>query len=291
MDHREAAHAFQRFVEVVQALRTPGTGCPWDLEQNHHSLRPYLLEEAYEVLDAIAAGDDGALREELGDLLLQVVLHAQLAQDRAAFSITEVVHGITAKMVRRHPHVFGSVQVSSSAEVVRNWEQIRAAETEQKNADPSCTAALARLPSGLPALLQAQRVGEKAAKVGFDATSLHAVLAKVREAFGVFQASIGPWIDGPPVAGEAPTEATRRVDAGLQARLEHELGDILFHLCQLARRVGLSAEDSLRTCTRRFVEDIRRMEQQIPRPMQELGDEELKLAWQKGSQAERLGPE
>jgi XTP/dITP diphosphohydrolase len=126
----EAAAAFREFVEVVCALRTPGTGCPWDLEQDHQSLRPYLLEEANEVLDAIDRGDDGSLQEELGDLLLQVVLHAQLAADRKAFSITEVVQGITAKMVRRHPHVFGSVKVSSVEEVKRNWEQIKAAEKE-----------------------------------------------------------------------------------------------------------------------------------------------------------------
>src|SRR5262249_35097529 len=133
MDLEEAGKAFRELVSVIQALRTPGTGCPWDLEQNHHTLRPYLLEEANEVLDAIDAGDDPALQEELGDLLLQVVLHAQVAADRAAFSITEVVRGITDKMVRRHPHVFGDVKVSGSAEVVRNWQQIKAAEAEAKS--------------------------------------------------------------------------------------------------------------------------------------------------------------
>src|SRR4051812_38268239 len=112
----EAAQTFQEFVAVVQALRTPGSGCPWDLEQDHQTLRPYLLEEANEVLDAIDRNDDQSLQEELGDLLLQVVLHAQLAADRGVFSITEVVRGITAKMVRRHPHVFGSVKVSSVEE-------------------------------------------------------------------------------------------------------------------------------------------------------------------------------
>ena len=126
----EAALAFREFVDVVRALRTPGTGCPWDLEQDHQSLRPYLLEEANEVLEAIERRDDRLLQEELGDLLLQVVLHAQLAADRKAFSITEVVQGITAKMVRRHPHVFGSVKVGSVEEVKRNWEQIKAAEKE-----------------------------------------------------------------------------------------------------------------------------------------------------------------
>jgi MazG family protein len=124
----QAAQSFREFVKVVKALRTPVTGCPWDLEQDHASLRRYLVEETQEVLDAIDRGDDRSLQEELGDLLLQVVLHAQLAADRGAFSITDVVQGITEKMVRRHPHVFGSVQVSGVEDVKRNWEQIKAAE-------------------------------------------------------------------------------------------------------------------------------------------------------------------
>lgn len=128
----QAAEAFREFVNVIKQLRTPGTGCPWDLEQTHQTLRPYLLEEANEVVDAIDNGTDAALCEELGDLLFQVVLHAQVAADRQAFSIAEVVRGITAKMIRRHPHVFGSVQVKDAAEVRRNWEQIKAQEREEK---------------------------------------------------------------------------------------------------------------------------------------------------------------
>src|SRR5437868_11528798 len=120
MELDAAAAAFREFVAVIKQLRTPGTGCPWDLEQNHLSLRPFLVEEAYEVLDTIDRGDDGGLREELGDLLLQVVLHAQVADDRRAFDITQVVRGIAEKMVRRHPHVFGAAPVSGSAEVLRN---------------------------------------------------------------------------------------------------------------------------------------------------------------------------
>jgi len=137
MDLDEAAQAFREFVAVIQALRTPGTGCPWDLEQDHQSLRPYLLEEAHEVLDAIDRGDDSDLREELGDLLLQVVLHAQVADDRGAFAIADVVRGITNKMVRRHPHVFGAERVSGPDEVRRNWERIKAAEALEKAARKS----------------------------------------------------------------------------------------------------------------------------------------------------------
>jgi XTP/dITP diphosphohydrolase len=132
MELDETAKAFRNFVAVVKALRTPGTGCPWDLEQNHYTLRPYLTEENSEVLDAIDRGDDPALCEELGDLLLQIVLHAQVADDRAAFNITEVIRGITEKIIRRHPHVFGSTPVSSVEEVRQNWEQIKAAERKAK---------------------------------------------------------------------------------------------------------------------------------------------------------------
>jgi MazG family protein len=137
MNLDEAASVFREFVVVVKALRTPVTGCPWDLEQTHQTLRPYLVEETQEVLDAIDRGSDRSLQEELDDLLLQVVLHAQLADDRSAFSIVEVVKGITAKMVRRHPHVFGGVRVSDSAEVVRNWKQIKAAERHAAEAENS----------------------------------------------------------------------------------------------------------------------------------------------------------
>jgi tetrapyrrole methylase family protein/MazG family protein len=161
MRHDRAADTFREFVRVVQALRTPGTGCPWDLEQTHQTLRPYVIEEAYEVLDAIDRGDDRALREELGDLLLQVVLHAQLATDRAAFTIADVVADITAKMVRRHPHVFGDRSVSGTAEVVRNWADIKAAEKRERGDQRD---AYDRVPASMPALLRAQQLGAIAAK-------------------------------------------------------------------------------------------------------------------------------
>ncbi len=131
MNLDQAAQVFREFVAVVKALRTPVTGCPWDLAQDHQSLRPYLVEESQEVLEAIDRHDDRALQEELGDLLLQVVLHAQLAADRGAFSITDVVQGITDKMVRRHPHVFGGLPVSGVEEVKANWERIKAAERRE----------------------------------------------------------------------------------------------------------------------------------------------------------------
>lgn len=233
MDLDEAAKALREFAAVVKALRAPGTGCPWDLEQDHRTLRPYLVEEAYEVLDAIDRGDDAALRDELGDLLLQVVLHAQVADDRGAFSLTEVARGITAKMVRRHPHVFGTTKVSGADEVRRNWEQIKAAEGQgplRASRGP-----LERLPTALPALLRAQRVAEKLAGTGPDS------LAAARNAVRDRLAGLEKGIDA---------RAARE-------RLEQPLGDLLLGLCQLARQLGLSAEDSLRASTQRFADQAR----------------------------------
>src|SRR5262245_28785712 len=217
-----AAAAFREFVAVVKALRTPCTGCPWDLEQDHRTLRPYLLEEAHEALDAIDRGDDRALQGELGDVLLQVVLHAQVAADRGAFAIADVVRGITEKMVRRHPHVFGSVRVSGADEVRHNWERSKAAE-----AGPAGAAA-ARVPESLPALLRAQRLGEKAARRLGDGPAAEALDRARQELAGLGS------------AGESRESQERR------------LGEALFALCQAARRLGLSAEDSLRECNRRF---------------------------------------
>jgi ATP diphosphatase len=252
MDLDEAAKALGDFVSVVKALRTPGTGCPWDLEQDHRSLRPYLIEEAHEVLDAIDRGDDDALQEELGDLLLQVVLHAQLADDRGAFSITEVARGIAAKMVRRHPHVFGSVRVGGSAEVLRNWDEIKAAEARAKGRGSAPGDALARVPEGLPALRRAQRLGEKAAKVHRDWSSPAADLDRVRAEFAALEEEVRA-----AAGGAAAAEAARALSPELRERLERVLGDLLFGLCQLARRLGVGAEDSLRGSNRRFVDRFR----------------------------------
>lgn len=226
MDLDAAAAAFREFAAVIRSLRTPITGCPWDLEQDHRSLRPYLVEETHEVLEAIDRADDAALREELGDLLLQVVLHAQLADDRGAFSITEVVREITAKMVRRHPHVFGGARADDAAEVLRHWERIKAAEKPGQAADD----AFDRIPRGLPALLRAQRLGAKA-----GLPSVAADFDEIRRALATLEAA-------------SPAQ---------RAEQEQALGDVLFGLCQAARRLGLGAEDCLRESNQRFVERVR----------------------------------
>lgn len=230
-----AGNAFAEFVGIVQALRTPGTGCPWDLEQTHASLRPFLIEEAYEVLDAIDAGDDPHLCEELGDLLLQVVLHAQLARDRAAFSIIDVVRGIAEKMVRRHPHVFGDTKAASAGEVMQNWERLKAEERQES----STAAGMERLPRGLPALARAQRLGEKATRAHVDLGSLKDTFASAREHLAMLEAK-----------AQAPAAQEER------EAIERELGDLLFTLAQVGRHLNLSAEDALRAAGRRFIEQF-----------------------------------
>ncbi len=272
MDPDQAAQVFKEFVTIIKALRTPHTGCPWDLEQDHHTLRPYLLEEAYEVLDAIERVDERALREELGDLLLQVVLHAQVADDRGGFSIIEVLRDIADKMVRRHPHVFGSVQVADADEVRRNWEAIKATEKQGPPASP-----LAGVPEALPALMRAQRLGEKAARVGVDWTSLADVFAKVREEMAELEQAL-----------RAHGEQATAPAGDEHQHLEHELGDLLFTLCQLARWLDLSAEEALRACTRRFLARFQRLEQQSEQPLAQRSRTEIEAGWQK---ARHLTPE
>src|SRR5262245_61846066 len=203
--------AFEELVRIMHRLRSPG-GCPWDGEQTHDSIKPYLIEEAYEVIEAIEARDDRELRGELGDLLLQILFHSEMAAEQGRFTIADVIDAISEKMIRRHPHVFADTQVSGADEVVRNWSRIKAAE-RQAAADPS---ALAGVPRALPALLRAQRLGEKAGHAGFDWADTTGVLAKLREELD---------------------ELSAAVDAGNRADAEAELGDLLFAATSLARHL------------------------------------------------------
>jgi MazG family protein len=249
MEQDEAAQAFQEFVRVVKALRTPGTGCPWDLEQDHRTLRPYLIEESYEVLDAIDRADDGDLRDELGDVLLQVVLHAQVAADRGAFSIVDVVRGITEKMVRRHPHVFGEARVSGSDEVKKNWERIKAAERQADGKAP-VAGEFPRIPQGLPALLRAQKLGAAADR---PIAPVSENLRKVRQGLEGLEAE---------ERNESSCDA-----AEAPARRERLFGDLFFNLCQLARQLGVNAEASLQSANGRFSKACHAADTELdPRP-------------------------
>jgi len=250
-----AAAAFKRFLEVIAKLRDPDGGCPWDLKQTHDSIRPYLLEEAYELLEAIEAGDDKELTTELGDVLLQVALHAQIAADRDAFSITEVVTTVTEKMIRRHPHVFGETQVKDAEEVLKNWEQIKQDEKQKQE-----SSVLDGVPKAMPALIRASRIGHKASKWNFDWDNAEGVLAKLKEEL---------------------KELEEELQSGDHQRMEAELGDLLFAASQLARRLELSPEDALHRATERFSSRFRQMERIQPGPWDELEEAELEALWQR----------
>jgi ATP diphosphatase len=223
-----------RLIEIMAALRTPGSGCPWDLQQNFATIAPYTLEEAYEVADAIARGDLADLREELGDLLLQVVFHARMAQEQGAFDFGDVVEAIAAKLLRRHPHVFGEARGATADEVKVLWERIKAeekAERAERGPDPESAAALAGVPVALPALTRALKLQAKAGKVGFDWNDPLAVLAKIREECDEIEAEFA---------------------AGDRDKAAAEVGDLLFAAVNLARHFDADPEATLRAANRKF---------------------------------------
>jgi MazG family protein len=232
------SESFDRLVAIMDRLRDPG-GCPWDREQTIHTLAPYFLEEAYEVVDAIASGDPAKLREELGDLLLQIVFVSRIAGERGWFDVDDVSEGISEKMVRRHPHVFGDRQVEGSAEVMRNWEDIK---KEERSGEPGASV-LDGVPSSLPALLKAFRMTEKAAAVGFDWRKPIDVMDKMREEMGELQTEL---------------EAGDHV---VDDRVRAEMGDILFVMANLARHLGVEPETALQQTNGTFLRRFRAMEE------------------------------
>jgi ATP diphosphatase len=219
-----------RLIEIMAALRTPGTGCPWDLEQNFRTIAPYTLEEAYEVTDAIDRGDLSDLRDELGDLLLQVVYHARMAEEQGAFDFGDVVETVTEKMVRRHPHVFADAEGRTAKAVEGLWERIKAEEKAEKKSQTQ-TGALAGVPVNLPALTRALKLQNKAGAVGFDWNDPHAVLAKIREEADEIEAAL---------ATADPADAAA------------EVGDLLFAAVNLARHLDGDPEGLLRKTNRKF---------------------------------------
>lgn len=266
-DPKRAAQAFEVFTATIRKLRDPNGGCPWDLEQTHKSIRPYLIEEAYEVLEAIDDADDSELKKELGDLLLQVVLHSQIAADRKAFQISDVVEGVNEKMIRRHPHVFGDVTAETSGKVVKNWEQIKLNERKEEGKESSSI--LSGIPRALPSLNRAQRIGEKAARFNFDWENLDGVLAKIDEELGELKAEIA-----------SPAESP-----GRQERLSNELGDLFFALCQLGRWLKVHSEDALRETCDRFSARFECVEKLTPKPLKECSIEELEELWQRAKRS------
>jgi len=252
-----SAEPFAELIRIMARLRGPG-GCPWDREQTHESIKPYLVEETYEVIEALDRGDDRELVAELGDLLLQIVFHAQMASEAGRFTIADVAEAINAKLIRRHPHVFADAAVSGTADVLRNWSRIKAAE----RAGAEDRSALAGVPRAMPALLRAQRLGEKAAHVGFDWDDARGVLTKVREEVDELEAAMA--------------HADRDAIAA-------ELGDLLFAVASLARHLRLTAEDALTKASDRFSQRFRYVEDRLraeQRDLQQTSAAEKDRLWQ-----------
>jgi MazG family protein len=235
---------FEALVAVQARLRAPN-GCPWDREQTHDTLRPYLIEEAYEVLDALDSGDANNIAGELGDLLLQVVFHAQLGAEQGRFDIADVIEHIHNKMIRRHPHVFGKVKADTAAQVLKNWEQLKAEERrEGKRGKPESDeekheSVLNGVPRTLPALLEAHQLTRRAANVGFDWKDIDGILEKLTEEIAEFRQALA---------------------SDNRARREDELGDLLFVCVNLARFLGLDSEIALKKANRKFSARFREME-------------------------------
>jgi tetrapyrrole methylase family protein / MazG family protein len=246
-----AQAAIDRLLRIMDRLRDPG-GCPWDREQSLRTLTPYLLEEAHEVIEAIEAGDAQHHKEELGDLLFQVVFQARIAREDGKFDFAQVCDSISDKLTRRHPHVFGDVSVSGSREVVKNWERIKADERKATGGAPR--SAIGGVPAGLPALVRAERITEKAAAVGFDWPETSGVLAKVHEELRELEGAIAER------SGAAPSSAAAH---HLHGRVEDELGDLLFALANLGRFLKVHPEEALRGAVRRFESRFHRVEERL----------------------------
>jgi nucleoside triphosphate diphosphatase len=268
-----------RLLEIMAALRTPGSGCPWDLEQSFASIAPYTLEEAYEVADAILRNDLNDLREELGDLLLQVVFHARMAQEQNAFDFGDVVQGITEKLVRRHPHVFGDAGKLTPDAVAGLWDRIKAQEKAERaagrNADPPSAGprvpagALAGVPATLPALTRSLKLQDKASKVGFDWNDPLAVLEKIREEADEIEAEIA---------------------AGSRTKAGQEVGDLLFAVVNLARHVNADPEAMLRATNLKFEQRFAAIEHALAqrgKSPQQASLAEMDALWDEAKAAEK----
>jgi len=254
---------FCRLTEIMHRLRAPG-GCPWDAEQTHESLKRYLLEECYEVIEAIDSGNDELLKEELGDLMLQPLFHAEIAEERGSFNIDDVIDTLCAKLVRRHPHVFGEERIATSEEQIVNWEKIKKEEKGEER-----RSALSGVPPHLPSLLKAHKISEKAARVGFDWEHVDQVFAKVLEELLELEETM--------------------VDRD-EERMEAELGDLLFAIVNLGRFLSLNPEEALRKTISRFTCRFNHVETTLHERGVSLHDatlDEMESLWQEAKTLER----
>jgi ATP diphosphatase len=291
---------FERAVSIMARLRAPG-GCPWDREQTFDSIKPYTLEETYEVLEAIDNRDWHELSGELGDLLLQVLFYAQMAEEEGTFTIDEVLDRLSQKLVDRHPHVFGDVKADTSAEVLRNWEALKAEEKKKRlqarGGDPTKPetnpdSVLAGISAGTPALLEASKLSSRAARVGFDWPSIEGLFDKLHEEIDELKENLhdfpppGPQPQGRGVAGSGRP----RISSDLSQRLEDEVGDLFFVLVNIARYLSLDPESALKRTNRKFRRRFQWMEEQLHtagRTPHQASMEELESLWQQSKQQEK----
>lgn len=270
--HTRATEALTTFLDVIAKLRDPQGGCPWDLKQSFESLRSCLIEESYEVSDAVDTGDE-AICEELGDLMSIIALYARIAEEKQSFTFASILEGITAKLIRRHPHVFGDVKVSGEEEVLKNWEAIK--QQERANQPATSKGLLHGLPRSMPSLHKCHEIGVRCARVGFDWTNTDGVAEKVREELGEFLAELpNPNDPSINVAG----------DPFKRELVFEEFGDLLFTLAQEARHLGFNAEDALAAANAKFMARFKNLEtiaaeQQPDKPLDGRSMEELEALW------------
>ena len=247
---------FQKLVDIIAQLRDPVSGCPWDIKQTPQSLIPNMVEELYEVVEAIEDGDNVALMEELGDLLLHIVMQAQLASEAGVFNIVDVLNHINDKLVRRHPHVFGELELRDADSVKKNWERLKKAEKQERKS------VLEGIPRALPALIYAQRMQEKAASVGFDWDEIPPILEKI---------------------DEETEELKSALDTEDQIRIKEELGDLLFTIVNLARKLHIDAESALKETAGKFSKRFQYIEEQYIKNGEDINEaslEELDSFWE-----------
>jgi len=264
-------NAIDNLLAIMAALRTPDTGCPWDLKQTFETVVPYTIEEAYEVADAVERGDVDALKDELGDLLLQVVYHARMAEELGQFAFKDVVAAICKKMVRRHPHVFGSDEERAAVELDGLWDRIKAEEREAKGFKADTPSALDGVPLALPALSRAVKLQDKAAGVGFDWPDMQPVFDKMREEIGELE------------------EATN-LEVPSRRKISEEYGDLLFVMANLARHLDIDAETSLRQANAKFMRRFAGVEKRVREsgdPVEETSLETLDGYWNEVKAEER----
>ncbi len=262
-------------IDIMRRLRTPVTGCPWDLEQTFETIAPYTVEEAYEVADAIARGDLDELRDELGDLLLQVVYHSRIAEEQQEFDFGDVVHAVTAKMIRRHPHVFGDEATRAAGVTKGFWDRIKAAEKAALGRDEPQKSLLDDVPLALPALTRAIKLQNKAARVGFDWPSLTPVLSKLQEELTELETALAEH---------------NAASAGVDPKVVEEFGDLLFVVANVARHLEIDPETALRGANDKFTRRFRHIEQSLAaegRTPEQSTLEELDALWDEAKLRER----